>query len=294
MELMQLQMFVAAAEEKSLQKAADRVRRTPQALSMAIAKLEDEIGVALFDRSTRRFGLSTAGEVFADYARRILSLLEESLKAVEEVSSVQAGRLRIGANQSIGEYLLPKLTMAFRHRYPGVSVKMIIGYSEPILSALLRGDVDLALVADLPRNKDVNARLIMKDRLVAIMSPDHPLAGHASIALEMLRNESLVLLTESSELRERVVEASRRLGIPLKVQVETETLDSIKRMVAHSSGIGIVPSLAMTPDDARHLVAKTIDEFPQDRSLWMVRPSNMSPACQAFIALLEAELPTVA
>lgn len=294
MELMQLQMFVAAAEEKSLQKAADRVSRTPQAVSMALAKLEDEIGAPLFDRpSARGFRLTAEGEVLVDYARRSLALLREALAAVEQISSAQRGHLRIGANQSIGEYLLPRLTYSFRETHPGVTLKIVIGFSEAILSALLRGDVDVALVADRPRDRELKVQLLMTDRLMAIMSPLHPLAKQDPIPLKSLGTEPLILLTEMSELRERVVETFRRFAIPLNLHVETGTLDSIKRMVAQNMGIGIVPSLCVAPEESRNVIVKAIEEFPADRSLWIVHPPQPSAVCQAFITLLQAELRAV-
>jgi DNA-binding transcriptional LysR family regulator len=291
MELMQLQMLVAAAEGKSLQKAAERVSRTPQAVSMAIGKLEDEMGVLLFDRSSSRgFCLTAEGEVFVDYARRSLALLNEALAAVAQVGSAQRSRLRIGANQSIGEYLLPRLTHAFRNGNPGVRLKIVIGFSEFILSALRRGDVDVALVADKPRDRELKVQPLMTDRLIAILNPQHPLAGQESIQLKALGTESLVLLSEASELRERVVETFRRFGIPLNLHVETGTLDSIKRMVAQNMGIGIVPSLCVTKEEEKDLIVKTIKEFPEDRSLWIVHPLFPSAPCQAFVALLKSEL----
>jgi len=291
MELMQLQMLVAAAEEKSLQKAAERVSRTPQAVSMAIGKLEDELGVLLFDRAlSRGFRLTAEGEVFVDYARRTLLLLNEALAAIERIGSAQRGRLRIGANQSIGEYLLPRLTHIFQERNPGVKLKIVIGFSKSIVSALRNGDVDLALVADRPRDKELTVQPLMTDRLVAVLNPGHPLADQESIQLHALGTESLVLLTEASELRERVVETFRRFRIQLNLHVETGTLDSIKRLVAQNMGIGIVPSLCITREDSRNLIVKTIEEFPEDRYLWIVHPPVPSAPCQTFITLLKSEL----
>ena len=288
---MQLQMLVAAAEGTSLQKAADRVNRTPQAVSMAIAKLEDELGVLLFDRTSRGgFRLTAEGDVFVDYARRSLLLLNEARAAVEQVGRAQRGRLRIGANQSIGEYLLPWLTHVFQDRNPGTRLKIVIGFSKSILSALRSGDVDLALVADKPRDKELAVQPLMTDRLIAILNPRHPLADQDSIQLSALGTESLVLLTEASELRGRVVDTFRRFGIQLNLHVETGTLDSIKRLVAQNMGIGIVPSLCVTREDARNLAVKTIREFPEDRHLWIVHPLLPSAPCQAFVALLKSEL----
>lgn len=294
MELMQLQMLIAAAEEMSLQKAAQRVSRTPQAVSMAIGKLEDEIGVQLFDRTSGRgFRLTAEGEVFADHARRALALLDQALVAVERIGSAQRGRLRIGANQSIGEYLLPRITHIFQERNPGVQLKIVIGYSKFILSALRNGDVDLALIADRPGDKELKVQPLMTDRLIAILNPSHPLADQEAIPLEALATESLILLTEASELRDRVVETFRRFGIQLNLHVETGTLDSVKRLVAQNMGIGIVPSLCVTGEDSKNLIVKTVQEFPEDRYLWIVHPLLPSVPCQAFVSLLNVELTAV-
>src|SRR5579862_918285 len=292
MELMQLQMFVAAAEAHSLQKAGERVHRTPQAVSMAIGKLEDEIGVLLFDRASRGFRLTAAGDVFLVHAKRALNVVNEALAAIKEIGSVQKGHLRIGANQSIGEYILPQLAQSFRQRFPGVTLKIVIGYSEAILSALENGDVDVALVAEKPKDRQLQVQLLMTDRLVAILDPRHPLAAREAVTLRELAAESLILLTETSELRERVVETFRRAGIALDPCVETGTLDSVKRMAARDMGIGIVPLLSVTAEESDRLVARTIDAFQQDRPLWIVQPENPSPASQAFVALLKAQIGT--
>lgn len=291
MELMQLQMLVAASEEKSLKKAADRVSRTPQAVSMAIRKLEEEIDLPLVDRTSRRgFRLTNEGEVLVDYAKRSLALLSDARVAIEQIGCAKQSRLRIGANQSIGEYLLPRLTHTFRDRNPGVKLKIVIGFSEFILSALRRADVDVALVADRPKDKDLGVQPLMTDRLIAILNPRHPLANRKSIQLKALGNEPLVLLTEASELRERVVETFRRFGIPLNLHVETGTLDSVKRMVAQNMGIGIVPSLCVMKEESGNLIVKTIKEFPEDRYLWIVHALSPSLPCKAFITLLKSEL----
>jgi DNA-binding transcriptional LysR family regulator len=137
MELMQLQMLVAVAEEGTLQKAAARVYRTAPAVSIAISKLEDEVGTLLLDRTQRhRFCLTAAGGVLADYARSLISLRDEAVAAMEGIRNIERGQLCIGANQSMGEYLLPQLTQSFQQRYPGVRLKVVIGYSDAVLSAL--------------------------------------------------------------------------------------------------------------------------------------------------------------
>jgi DNA-binding transcriptional LysR family regulator len=94
-------------------------------------------------------------------------------------------------------------------------------------------------------------------------------------------------------LRERVAGIFRRSNIPLNPSVETGTLESIKRLVAQNMGIGIVPLLCVRNDEAGKLVVKTIEQFPEDRSLWIVSPPTPSPACEAFIALIKSEMATM-
>ena len=294
MELMQLQMLVAVAEERTLQKAAARVYRTPQAISTAISKLTAEIGTPLLDRAPGRdFKLTPAGEALVDYARRLLSLRDEALAAMEEIRNARSGLLRIGANQSVGEYLLPEITDAFQTKYPGIKLKLMIGYSDAVVSALKQHELDIALVASQPRDEDLRSQLLMRDRLIAVMGPRHPLALRDQIHIQELGGESLITLTARSELRKRVAAVFNRFRVPLNVQVETGTLESIKNMVARGMGVGIVPRMCIKREEARgELVAKTIAEFGEERSLWLVcrRTTALAPACQAFIKVIQSEL----
>lgn len=293
MELMQLQMLVAVAEEGSLQKAAVRVYRTAPAVSIAISKLEHEVGSLLLDRTRgQAFRLTAAGELLVQYARGLISLRDEAIAAMEGIRNVEAGQLRIGANQSIGEYLLPELMRSFQKRYPGVKLKVVIGYSDAVLSALKHWELDVALVAGQPQDRDLRGHLLMRDRLVAVISPRHHLAVQEVIRVQQLAAEPLIVLTATSELRERVAATFRRFRIPLNVQVETGTLESIKKMAARDMGVGIVPRMCVQQDEmGGELLVKVVEEFRDERMLWMVcRRGVPSPACRAFIKVTKSAL----
>ena len=295
MELMQLQMLVAVAEEGSLQKAAARVYRTAPAVSIAISKLEDEIGTLLLDRTRgHAFRPTAAGEVLVEYARGLISLRDEAMAAMEGIRNIERGQLRIGANQSIGEYLLPQLTQSFQKRYSGVKLKVVIGYSDAVLSALKHWELDVALVAGQPQDRDLRGHLLMRDRLVAVVNPRHHLAGQEIIRVHQLAAEPLIVLTATSELRERIASTFQRFHTPLNVQVETATLESIKKMAARDMGVGIVPRMCVQQDEVgTDLVVKIVEEFREERMLWMVcRRNAPSPACRAFMKVTKAELKT--
>jgi DNA-binding transcriptional LysR family regulator len=136
--------------------------------------------------------------------------------------------------------------------------------------------------------------VLLHDRLVAIMSSKHRLANKRAIRIKDLGTESLIVLTASSELRERVAERFRRANVPLNVRVETETLASIKQMAARNMGVGIVPRMCVGKEIATgELIVKTVEEFRDERTLWLAyrrQDAEPSPVCQAFMKLTKAEL----
>src|SRR5690348_738344 len=167
-----------------------------------------------------------------------------------------------------------------------------IGYSDSILASLARNELDIALVADPPKDNRLRGMLLMVDRLVAIVSPHHALADREKITIEDLAREPLVLLSKASELHERVAGTFRQFQAPVNASVETTTLESIKRMVARAMGVGIVPRLCVSQEPAQGgLVVKTIAQFGDDRELWMVYPQTLLPAAQAFISIVKAAYP---
>ena len=125
MELMQLEMFVAMVEEGSFHKAAERVFRTQPAVSIAIRKLEQELGSQLFDRANRNACVLTdTGEVLYGFAKQLLNLRDEAIITLQQLHNLQSGRIRIGANESTGLYLLPRLILAFREQYPKIKTEL--------------------------------------------------------------------------------------------------------------------------------------------------------------------------
>src|SRR5712692_9310990 len=130
MELAQLEYFLKVVEEGSFSKAAERVFRTQPAVSIAIRRLEEEIGAPLFERSQKTPALTEVGELVYDYAKRILSLRDQTFDAVSETKSLQRGRVRIGANESTSLYLLPHLILDYRALYPNVMVEIFRRTSE--------------------------------------------------------------------------------------------------------------------------------------------------------------------
>jgi DNA-binding transcriptional LysR family regulator len=163
MELTQLEFFMMVVEQGSFSKAAIRVYRTQPAVSIAIRRLEEEIGAPLFDRSQKTPTLTDAGELVYDYARRILALRDQAKDVVSELRSLERGRVRIGANESTSLYILPHIILEYRERHPNVKVEIFRQVSEKLPREVLDRSVDFALLAFEPVDTELESFPILQD-----------------------------------------------------------------------------------------------------------------------------------
>src|SRR6266542_3180207 len=224
MELTQLEFFLMVVEQGSFSKAAVRVYRTQPAVSIAIRRLEEEIGAPLFDRSQKTPTLTDAGELVYDYARRILTLRDQAQNVVSELRSLQRGRVRIGANESTSLYILPHLILEYREQHPNVKVEIFRQVSERLPREVLDRNVDFALLAFEPVDSDLESFPILRDELVLIMSPDDPLAKYESLKIEELGEQSFVAHNVKTASRHKVVEAFEQHHTPLNITLTLATV----------------------------------------------------------------------
>jgi len=290
MEFRQLEMFVAVLEAGSVQRAAERVFRTSPAVSMAIRKLEDDVGVALFERAERGdFTPTQAGESLYRHARKLLHGRDEVLLELDELKTLDRGRLRLGAVESSSSYLLPAVTQSFRSTYPNIRLEVTCDTSDALLVALRARKVELAVLAYEPLDEEVESRCIAHDDVVAIVAPNHRLAGHETVSVRWLGSEFLVIESVASKLRERLVETFEAHKTKLNVAVEGATIETVKRLVMREQGIGFLPLMCVRDELERgELVRLPLDGFRHDRSLWIAWRSRgaRSEAAEAFLKVV--------
>lgn len=297
MELMQLEMFVAVVEEGSVHKAAKRVCRTQPAVSLAIRKLEDGIGASLFDRTQRQgYSLTQAGEALYGYASRILNLRSEASVVIDDIKNARSGRLRVGASESVSFYLFPKLATSFHAQYPNVQIEMKCDSSTRLLKDLKERRLDLALLYVEPLDSDIESRLVMRDKLVLIVSPNHRLAHRDRIKISDLSHESILAEGASSVWHAKVIEAFEQSQTPLNIVVDNAPIETIKRMTALKLGIGFVPLMCVRDDVMRgELAIVEVEGFDYERTLWAARRRRVSPchAEKAFIQIISSHADTL-
>src|SRR5664279_2310902 len=186
-----METFLAVAREGSFSKAAKKLYRTQPAISQTIRKLEEEIGEALFDRSSREGLLTDAGKVLEEYAQRLLNMRTEALAAVGELRQLERGHLSIGANEVTCLYLLPMLDK-FRDRCPMVSIAVQRSLASHIPEELMNRSIELGLITYKVDQPELRSVVIYRDELVFVMPPTHPLAGAGQLSITQLGAEVFV------------------------------------------------------------------------------------------------------
>lgn len=289
MDMWQLETFLAVVEERGFSRAAVRLSRTQPAVSQTIRRLEDELGEQLFERSSREGTLTSAGELLRSYAERLLRLRAEAQVAMDELRSLERGRLVMAANEYTCLYLLPVLD-EFRKVCPHIGVTVQRALASRIPEHLMERSVEFGTVTFRPDPAQFRAIAVYSDSTAFVMSPEHPLARLKEVPIRDLGAQNFVAHNVASPLRRKVIETFASHQTPLNLGVELPSLDAVKRYVAMGNGVALVPGLTVERELARgELVKVEIPELSINRTLWLVcrRSTKPSHAGAAFLRVVE-------
>ena len=289
MELWQLEVFSAVAEEKSFSRAGEKIGRTQPAISSAIKLLEGELGEPLFDRLGKSVRLTAAGELLSEYSKRLLSLREEAVLAIGELRGLSRGSLRLGANETTCLYVLPEVLAAFTRSYPHVQVDIQRAITRSITERVIEGTLDFGIVTLPIRNARLQSITIHRDELALIVGPEHLLAQRRSVKMTDLENEPFILHKIGTTTRERLMKHFDDGGVKMKVTMELASIETIKRFVSIGMGISIVPRLCIAKElEEGSLKALSIRDARFQRRLGLIYNKNryQSQAARAFLELI--------
>ena len=215
MELRHLEYFIAVAAELSFSRAAERIHVVQSALSVAVAKLEKELGVALFDRTRRQIALTATGEVFLEHAREVIHAAHRAQSSVADYRDQLTGSVTLGTLMSWGALNLPAALAAFRRHNPLVTVRLrqSLAGSAGHLEAIADGRMDLALVSITePPSPRIALRELTREPLVFVCAPSHPLANRAQVDIADLIAEELIGFPTGWGIRRSVDTAFATIG----------------------------------------------------------------------------------
>ena len=288
MELYLLKVLLTVATEKSFSRAAEKLGRTQPAVSLALQRLEDELTEKLIDRSGKDLILTDAGRIVLDYARRFGNLQLDLENALTELRDNAAGRLSIGANESTALYLLQHIER-YRRTYPKIKVQVRRSLSSKIPSQLIDGDLELGVISYDPQDDRVRSSVIYTDRLAFVVSPQHRLAKRKTVSISELGMETFIAHNVLSPYREVVIRCFREHKVPLNMDLEMPTVETIRKLVQMNEGVAFLTKMCVEPEIRRGLLHEVrVKELDIERKVHLVSPAKraLSHAARAFLELV--------
>lgn len=291
MDLASLQVFQTVVRERSFSRAAEKLYRTQPAVSISIRKLEEWVGQPLFVRGSGAKLLTDAGVLLVEYADRMLNLREEISKSMKELRGLERGQLSIGVNESSIHALLTAIDR-YRTLHPGIHIRVHRVFSRDVPRELLSHHLDIGVISYLPEERELTAVEFYRDQLALVVWPGHRLAKRKQVDVVDIRDlaqETFVGHIVESPYRQRVVQMFARHKVPLRMDLQLPTIESIKMCVEMKRGVAIVPRMCVEQEvsrgDLRELRIRQMDIV---RKLYLVYRQDrpLTAAAQEMVGLL--------
>jgi DNA-binding transcriptional LysR family regulator len=288
MELRQLRYLVALAEELNFTRAAANAHVAQPALSQQIRRLEDEVGLALVERSTRHVALTDAGQVLVVRARRVLSELEAAGTELEAMRGMHTGHVAIGAMHTMGPVDLSLPLALFHDLHPDVGLTVRENSSEELAEMLRVDELDLAFLSVTERVEahGLGLHQLVSEELVVLLPSHHPLRRRRQIRMAELAEEQFISFRAGARLRELLFAAGRHAGFDPRVTLESNESQRVRRLVSRGLGVAILPrSDAEGPGADVAVVSLTEPALRRDITLAWREGRRHAPAAAAFLDL---------
>ena len=259
--LQQLRILKAVATEKNFTRAAESLYLSQPSLSKQIKKLEKNLDILLITRDNNKIALTENGKIFLQYSERILALCEESCRALIDLKNGDRGNLIVGASQTIGTYLMPRVLALFAQNYPQINLKVQVNSTRLIAHNVLNRKIDIAVIGgEIPKEleKNLTIKQFVKDELSLIISKSHPFAKKKMVNKEELYYLNFITLNSNSTIRKFIdtiliknkIEPKR-----LKIIMQLNSIEGIKTAVSLGLGAAFVSSSAIE----KEIELKTIE-----------------------------------
>jgi len=250
----QLKILHAISNEGSFKKAAEKLYISQPAVSLQVQNLERQLNTPLFYRDKRKARLTETGQLLIKYCDRILGLCEETCRALDELNTLQSGGLIIGASQTTGTYLMPRLIGIFKHKYPQIAIELQVHSTRKISWGVSNGNIDLAVVGgEIPKElqNSLNITSYAEDELALILPLSHPFSSLEFIQKEDLYRLRFIALNTQSTIRNVIEKTLTEHGIDsryLKIEMELNSIEAIKNAVHSGLGAAFVSVSAITKE----------------------------------------------
>ena len=289
MELRLLQTFTAVAELRHFARAADQCNLSQPAVSHQIRQLEAALGTRLLNRDGRRVSLTVAGELLLEDAQRILAAVDRARERVQNIATGTVGRVRLGATETAGLYLLPSVVERYRQAHSGFALQFSIASELEILEGVAANDLDMGVVSGKPVLGELRARRIGRDELVIVARASAPIALRRRVKPADLRTETWIVREEGSDTRRQLEAWWRKHRVHPPRLMPLRGPDAVKRAALAGLGIGLVARAVVADElQSRQLVAlQTTAPLAARDVLLIDHPhKHHGAACTAMLAIL--------
>ena len=289
MTLTELRYIVAVAQEKHFGRAAQRCNVSQPTLSIAIKKLEEELSVPLFDRSSNEVITTEAGERIVAQARRVLDEADVIRRLASQEQNELDGTFKLGLIFTVAPYLLPKLILSLRDIAPNMPLVLEEDYTHMLTEALKRGELDAIVVAEPFQETGIVTEQLYSEPFFVIVPKDHPFEELDAVTQHELAQEQVLLLTEGNCMRDNVLDNCNELAAKQKINglantLQGSSINTIRHMVASGLAISVLPATALTEND--HMLFSIIPfagEAPSRRVVLAYRRNFVRPKALAAI-----------
>jgi DNA-binding transcriptional LysR family regulator len=291
--LSDLEAFVAVAELSNFRRAAETVHLSQPALSRRIAKLEEALGVRLFDRTTRTVSLTAVGREFSRKARSLLGDLEQALLGMEEIGATRGGEVTLACVPSAAYYYLPSFIKRYHERFPRIRVRVIDEAANTVLASVIRGEADFGLNFIGTQEPEIEFEAILEEPFVAACRRDHPLARKRKVTWAELGHYDYMTVSKSSGNRLLIDLALAGAKERPRWFYEMRHISTMLGLVEAGLGVAAVPRLALPSTEHPTLAHVPLVDPKVTRTLGLIRRRGrtLPPAAQELYAMLAAKRP---
>jgi LysR family hydrogen peroxide-inducible transcriptional activator len=288
MEMHQLRYFAAVARTGSFSRAAECCHVSQPSLSQQIQKLERGLGQRLFDRLGRRAALTDAGRLLLDRALAILATAEDAERRLRDADDREGGSLSVGAIPTIAPYLLPAALGRFLRQHPRAELTIHEDVTRQLVTAVVAGDVDLAVIA-LPIDDDrVQAEALFTEPLLLTVPRTHRLARRRRLTVDDFAAERFILLNEMHCLGDQVLSFCNAHGCQPQIACRSAQITTVQSLIALNQGVSLLPAMAHRADrDKRRVYRPLTGDVPR-RTIGVIwrRHRYHSPTAERFLVRL--------
>jgi LysR family transcriptional activator of glutamate synthase operon len=286
-----LRTFVEVARVEHLGRASEILQADPSTISRKIARLEQEVGVALFERIGRSIRLTQAGKRFVGRAERLLADLRDAVADAEGAVSAESGEVRVGFLHTVGARWLPERLARFLRAHPGVRFTLEEGTTAEVASGVLAGDFDLGILGPPPTNApELQTVPLFRERVAVVVPVGHRLSGRTSCTLSDLADEPLILPRSRSGLRKIIDDAFASQGLATKVAYEGDDFSIVQGLVEAGLGITLMPMPLPAPSARVEVIPLRDPPIARTMALVWDRRRTLPPAALLFSRELVTEV----